>query len=179
MKARIWGSTRWIWSRHACVAARAETSRLASFATRAEIVSWFSMTQPQPTLRPQHCGQSGQGSAKRRVGNQDHPPLLTQRRQEAKTQARHRRHGFRSAAKPQPQERGHSCPPVPRTSPGGQECPRPCTALLYSQLANRLDYCIAEGNHRFGLLWPVISSGVGGGVGSGDGGGDGSASAAY
>src|ERR1039458_9969961 len=69
MKARIWGSTRWIWSRHPCVAARAETSRLASLATSAEIVSWFNMTQPQPTLRPQRCRESDQAGPKRRAGN--------------------------------------------------------------------------------------------------------------
>src|ERR1035437_5247547 len=51
------------------MAARAETSRLASFATSAEIVSWFSMTWPQPTLRPQHGVESGQAGGKRRAGN--------------------------------------------------------------------------------------------------------------
>ena len=53
----------------ACVAARAETSRLASFATSAEIVSWFNMTWRQPTLRPQHGVESGQAGAKRPAGN--------------------------------------------------------------------------------------------------------------
>src|SRR5580693_5942331 len=43
MKAWIWPSTRAIWLRHACVASRAETSRLASFAASSETVSWFSI----------------------------------------------------------------------------------------------------------------------------------------
>jgi len=36
-------STRPIWSRHDCIASRAETSRFASFAASSEMVSWFSM----------------------------------------------------------------------------------------------------------------------------------------
>src|SRR5258708_2931757 len=43
MKARICGSTRLICARQASVAARDETSRVASFETSSEIVSWVSI----------------------------------------------------------------------------------------------------------------------------------------
>src|SRR5882672_4259818 len=36
-------STRWIWSRQAWVASRAEASRRASLAVNSEMVSWFNM----------------------------------------------------------------------------------------------------------------------------------------
>src|ERR1039458_9886558 len=35
----------------------------------------------------------------------------------------------RSAAKPQPQERGHSCPPIPCAPDRDQKCPRSCAVL--------------------------------------------------
>src|SRR5882672_8111466 len=50
-KAWIWPSTRWTWSRQACMASRAETSRAASLAVSSAMVSWFSMGRPESNAK--------------------------------------------------------------------------------------------------------------------------------